>query len=418
MDGHNRGGAGRRPNVKYRRLCLGFTLIELLVVIAIIGVLMGLALPAIQAARESSRRTSCLNNVSQITKAVLQHEAQYRYFPTGGWGPVWLGVGSRASDSAQPGSWIFSILPYIEEQSLFDDAGDFSAGCDATYANLVTAKLPAFACPTRRVSSPKPLSQTTGYCGECSTSITLTSATRSDYAANSGSLGRCIDLKRFRSQLASAYSGNAKVPICCMQSNEPKNHDVPVTQIINQAGHYGSGHGDDYIGKCNTCNESIDGILTDNPDSLAEGDVWRKQTLAEKIVRAMDSDRGIPDLQNGMMFRMSKITDGAVIDGLSNVYLIGEKYVSPDSYSTGTDAGDDRPMMVGYSSSNVRWGVEPPARDTAGVAHPNGFGSAHPSGWVASFGDGAVKLISFDIDPTLHMRLADRADREIAIPPQ
>lgn len=396
---------------------IAFTLVELLVVIAIIGVLIGFALPAIQAARESSRRTSCLNNVSHITKAILQHDSQNRHFPTGGWGPTWLGVGSRPTDAAQPGGWIYSVLPYLEEQPLFDSLSDFSNGCDATYQSLVSAKLPMFACPTRRVAAPKPLAQTTGYCGECSTSITLTSASRSDYAANSGSLGRCIDLKKFRSQLAAAYSGNAKVPVCCMQSNEPKDHEVPVSQIINQAGHYGDSHGDDYIGKCNTCNESMDTILVDNPDSLVEGDTWRKQTIAQKIVRAMGTDRGIPDLQNGMIFRMSRITDGAVLDGLSNVYLLGEKYVAQDKYQTGADSGDDRPMMVGYSSSNVRWGVEPPARDTSGVSHPNGFGSAHPAGWMASFGDGAVKLISFDIDPVLHMRLADRADRLVAIPP-
>jgi len=58
-----------------------FTLVELLVVIAIIGTLVGLLLPAVQAAREAARRSSCSNNIKQLSLAVLGHEAAKKYFP-------------------------------------------------------------------------------------------------------------------------------------------------------------------------------------------------------------------------------------------------------------------------------------------------------------------------------------------------
>jgi len=92
---------------KYLGVRRGFTLVELLVVIAIIGILVALLLPAIQAAREAARRTECSNNLKQLALAAHNFEDTY-----GGLPPI-------VSHSEGP-TFFMHILPYIEEQSLYD----------------------------------------------------------------------------------------------------------------------------------------------------------------------------------------------------------------------------------------------------------------------------------------------------------
>jgi len=95
----------------------GFTLVELLVVIAIIGVLVALLLPAVQAAREAARRSSCTNNLKQLSLAVHNHHDTFGTFPPG-----------NTSTSTNNGGWhngmmgwpVF-ILPFVEEDNLYDN---------------------------------------------------------------------------------------------------------------------------------------------------------------------------------------------------------------------------------------------------------------------------------------------------------
>jgi prepilin-type N-terminal cleavage/methylation domain-containing protein/prepilin-type processing-associated H-X9-DG protein len=95
-----------------------FTLVELLVVIAIIGILVSLMLPAIQASRESARRASCTNKMSQLILAVHDFEAAHEFYPAGTVnpkGPI------QNSPNGHHISWIVRILPYIEERVLYEN---------------------------------------------------------------------------------------------------------------------------------------------------------------------------------------------------------------------------------------------------------------------------------------------------------
>lgn len=121
-----------------------FTIVELLVVIAIIGILVGLLLPAVQAAREASRRMSCSNNFRQIGLAIHNYESTYKMLPR---------AGRRDSDFSVQAR----ILPFIEQsglhQELHFDVPAFSGGWSgkAPHPKNVEAfatVIPTYLCPS------------------------------------------------------------------------------------------------------------------------------------------------------------------------------------------------------------------------------------------------------------------------------
>lgn len=125
-----------------------FTLVELLVVIAIIGVLVGMLLPAVQSAREAARRSSCTNNLKQLGLAVLNFHDSHKHLP----------VSNRpgGSTTAPRFSWSTLMLPYFEEQNIYDqydmsqnwDHKTAAAPFSIPNAQLVAKRLPVFECPS------------------------------------------------------------------------------------------------------------------------------------------------------------------------------------------------------------------------------------------------------------------------------
>jgi prepilin-type N-terminal cleavage/methylation domain-containing protein/prepilin-type processing-associated H-X9-DG protein len=138
----------------------GFTLVELLVVIAIIGVLVALLLPAIQAAREAARRSSCVNNLKQIGVALLNHESHNKEIPKGiaiaSKGKTPVPVQERKSNWG----WASFILPYMEQQALYDGldvqtnnhrasfAKAVSAGAGDAYVAMLQTRVESYICPS------------------------------------------------------------------------------------------------------------------------------------------------------------------------------------------------------------------------------------------------------------------------------
>jgi prepilin-type N-terminal cleavage/methylation domain-containing protein/prepilin-type processing-associated H-X9-DG protein len=145
------------------------TLIEVLVVIAITGVLLAILTPAVQYVREMAQRTTCQNNLHQIGMAAHSFHAQHRVLPTNGRGPanpipaaaggffvpqstvitwqtvtsLWTVGDAQLGPAGQTGSWLYSLLPHIEQQVAFASPIHWTIG------------QPIYICPSRRACTPQ-----------------------------------------------------------------------------------------------------------------------------------------------------------------------------------------------------------------------------------------------------------------------
>lgn len=299
----------------------GFTLVELLVVIAIIGVLVALLLPAVQAARESARRTQCSNHLKQIGLAFHNHSDSMGHLPTGGWGWNYVGDPDGGFAENQPGGWTYNILPWIEQKALREiGIGQSGPLKQAELAKLVGTPIKFYHCPSRRPARVYPI-------------------TVQPVNAASVSMGAKLD-----------YGAN------CGDGGNERNGGDP-----NQAA-------------------------------------------------------SVNDVFPGILFDKSKIKLAEITDGTSNTFMVGEKYLSPNAYTTGTDAADNENLYVGFDNDNSRsTGATyfPPRQDTKLLANIQVFGSAHPGGFNVVMCDGSVRVIQYSIDQKSFRYLGNRLDGEV-----
>jgi prepilin-type N-terminal cleavage/methylation domain-containing protein/prepilin-type processing-associated H-X9-DG protein len=345
------------------RTCRAFTLVELLVVITIIAILIALLLPAVQAAREAARQLQCKNNLKQLALGYLSHEQATGRFPTSGWGFIWTGDADRGNDWRQPGGWVYNVLPYIDQQPLHDmGLGRPTAQKYAAHLQRMSVPLTLLNCPTRRRAMSYPWTWGAGGVAVINAGAVPKMATRTDYAGNGG--------------LAYESPGSTGP----LWASSAPNADAGPTSVAE----------------------------IENPPGVMTANARNTFTNIAKVATGIE--------YCGSMIRMSDITDGA-----SNTYMLGEKYLNPDAYVTGDDAGDNEDALMGDNQDISRWFYPsnsnppyttsyPPYQDTPGSYNGVSFGSAHANGFQMAFCDGSVQMMNYGISQAIHGCLCNRKD--------
>jgi prepilin-type N-terminal cleavage/methylation domain-containing protein len=339
-----------------------FTLVELLVVIAIIGILVALLLPAIQAARESARRSQCINNLKQLGIASHLHVDAFRFLPSAGWGDWWVGCPDMGHGEKQPGSWAYQLLEFIEESARAGIGKGFKCADDnskAAMGQMVGTPVSVFYCPSRRAAQAYPWTNQGNY-----NFIPPPLAAKSDYAASFG------DLPMFKSDLG------------------PTSLDAYNT-------HFWIHSGASFI-KMARVN------FNSNSPTGHTGVIFQRSEI-----------------------RFAQITDGTAYTYLIGEKNLDPNHYEDCTLNVNTPSdacgNDDQSMYNGHDRDNLRSTIIgtpgtpswPPVPDTVGKEYTWSFGGPHPGGWIAAFCDGSVHFISYNMEPKMHQWLGNRLDGNV-----
>lgn len=336
----------------------GFTLVELLVVIAIIGTLVALLLPAVNAAREASRRTTCTNNIKQLVTALTNFDGQRRELP----GYVNDLEDPTAARSAATGdltlgrkaSWIVMTFPFMELQNLYDQwNGNFGTN------SAPVQEIEGLVCPSDPAEQEGlPWLSYVGNSGQAFLDDTRgsdtpagTSDVNTEYAAN----GVFLDNSK-NEEIAVTLDGRENQPpikmsLSYIQSNDGQSKTLWVTENVH-AWYWCIGTPD------SSTNPTY--LAQDDGSAIADakhmfGFVWSNQpTQVERINGDKFSDRAVPpdDMED-----YAALNPGSVPE-------VGSEY---ESY--------------GYPTSK------------------------HPGGVNAAFCDGHIVFIQENVDPTIYAML-------------
>lgn len=376
-----------RRTHSFRSSQLAFTLVELLVVIAIIGILVALLLPAVQAAREAARRTECKNNLKNAGLAMQNFTNTHKFFPFGGTLPgaqienYLADTGTVANPDNRVGppngptkqglSWMYQILPFIEQNTVKQ-----IVQMDQLQGNAISI----FNCPSRR------------------SNVVLNGRfALTDYAA--------VTAGPSRTQLGSVNYDTFLASLREQDYGKPGNH-----RELSQS-----------FWGCPACAEAQPTALQ-KKNFERRGDFFGFPGVIQRSDWRADSSLPAGGVALGWG---TKITFAKISDGSSNTMVAAEKVVPTEIAQSGGGPGDDRGWADGWDCNSCRTSIIPPMSDSS-VNEPDvrssgacsrdydyALGSAHASVFQAVFADGSVHSLSYDIDQESLNQLGNRQDGEV-----
>lgn len=355
------GGGGLRRSA--------FTLVELLVVIAIIGILVALLLPAIQAAREASRRSSCSNNLKQIGMACQNYHDAFKRLP---WN-------SDLGNNGYPGfpsgrwnefSWIVAALPYMEQQGLYNsfnfnvyDGNNNNAVGNPTNQVLRQAVLANLICPSNSQPALRN-NQCGGY-----QDFANSNAGGSDYVG-------CLGYIR-----AGWKDNNATDNIA------PGPAEFPGMFVV-----------------------SGGALNATQGTAWVNGEVWTEQVNCTGVFQFMGASR-LADVTDGTSSTIAVFEDmhwRGFINGSTTVF--DYSYCDDSAWASGLACVNS--LKNPMNNKNPAWAAGSPLNGGYGNGDRrcHGWSSLHPGGAHAVLCDGGVRFFSENLDHAVRYKLANRND--------
>ncbi|QEG35539.1 DUF1559 domain-containing protein [Bythopirellula goksoeyrii] len=347
-----------------RAMKSGFTLVELLVVIAIIGILISLLLPAVQAAREAARRMQCTNNLKQLGIAIHNYEGSFGRLPPGYSSNSTVTPPPATRDAstwdAPPGwGWGSYLMPYLEQSAISEQTDRDLPLWAPQYEQVINKNVETLLCPS-------------------------SSGSRDPF-------------------FVSDSSGN---PL-----------SIEGRQVEVGRSHYVASHGQ----------ESCWGECGARPSQKVFTNIYSGETIEVEV------NGDVSKVGDGPFYRNSRVEFREISDGLSNTIFLGEhssllsdktwvgvipgaltlpKFETPDN---GDDAAATLVLVHGGPS-----GGELDLSDSP-IIHPINFPTfhvgqmfaEHPGGGNVSFGDGAVRFVSEDVNIYLWAEMSSIAEGEV-----
>lgn len=388
----------------------GFTLVELLVVIAIIGILVALLLPAIQAARESARRSQCMNNMRQIILAVHSYESSNEKFPPGTenpTGPI------RNLPQGYHISWLARILPYLEETAIYRSI-DFSVGAYHPRNNPARQQaIDVFHCP----SSAFNFDPTSTYAGcHHDREAPIDVDNHGVFFLNSDLSYDDLEDGAKHTLFAGEKRGDPQYDLGWLSGTPGtlRNTGPP----LGGPGNFGtsppwvSGVGPD-VDLRDEADQGLDAGGADfTADELALAENRRKSSemLAGEPGRDADGgDASAGDLANADP-DAEQAADGTAGAGMPPSPDADGEQAAAATQADEADRARRRRALAAADNVEVVGGNPTLGGNPSKPLAVGGFGSFHPTGVVFAFGDGKVDFVAEHISQTVLRRLAHRHD--------
>lgn len=362
----------------------GFTLIELLVVIAIIGMLVGLLLPAVQSARASARRISCGNNLKQLGAALLLYHDAAQHFPLG-----------EPDDDNNGWSWRFWILPFMEQNPLYDAAMADPIPEYRPYlppnqgAGRNPVNIDSLTFPQQAVNTVTGSTISGGVAGTPITTYLCPAdslPTLSDHTYGSPSYWGPFAKSNYCGNIGSSPSwftaSGSSLRWACGGSNPPD--DVLQTSLWNGLLTFSNHNFENYAA-------SISQITDGTSKSVIVGEVTESLNWA--------ADRSATGTFPGWAGGSSREQTSVTLTG-------------PDGNNGGVNYCGHLPAVG--SVFRFMDGFYPLNTPAAVSSSDNSFGSRHPGGGGFLFADGSVRFVTDMVDPELYQAWGTRAGGEVA----